>query len=105
MSVSVDSPDVFFVVLRYVNRRGSDVWGRMTVVEDGWSHHCGNCKCWEGTLCFHGSAGIRRGGKSSYSLSISSRRFGLCASAAFGCWWWRLRIFPQGHRSVQVSGI
>ncbi|XP_035771041.1 laminin subunit alpha-5 [Neolamprologus brichardi] len=43
VSVSVDSPDVFFVVLRYVNRRGSDVWGRMTVVEDGRSHHCGNC--------------------------------------------------------------
>ncbi|XP_039878777.1 laminin subunit alpha-5 isoform X1 [Simochromis diagramma] len=43
VSVSVDSPDVFFVVLHYVNRRGSDVWGRMTVVEDGRSHHCGNC--------------------------------------------------------------
>ncbi|XP_030589628.1 laminin subunit alpha-5 isoform X2 [Archocentrus centrarchus] len=43
VSVLVSSPDVFFVVLRYANWQGSVVRGRMSVTEDGWSHHCGNC--------------------------------------------------------------
>lgn len=45
VSVSVTSPDLFHVVLRYVNRGGSDVLGRVSVVEDGWNYFCANCKC------------------------------------------------------------
>lgn len=45
VSVSVGSPDLFHVVLRYANRAGSDVRGRVSVIEDGWSYRCGNCKC------------------------------------------------------------
>ncbi|XP_015822830.1 laminin subunit alpha-5 isoform X1 [Nothobranchius furzeri] len=41
--VSVSSPDLFRVVLRYVNWGDSDVRGRVTVKEDSWSHYCGNC--------------------------------------------------------------
>uniref|UniRef100_A0A8D3CPA0 Laminin subunit alpha-5 n=1 Tax=Scophthalmus maximus TaxID=52904 RepID=A0A8D3CPA0_SCOMX len=43
VSVSVGSPDLFHVVLRYANRAGSDVRGRVSVIEDGWSYRCGNC--------------------------------------------------------------
>ncbi|XP_036961278.1 laminin subunit alpha-5 isoform X1 [Acanthopagrus latus] len=44
VSVSVSSPDLFHVVLRYANRVGSDVLGRVSVIEDGsWSYYCGNC--------------------------------------------------------------
>uniref|UniRef100_A0A671Z2E7 Laminin, alpha 5 n=1 Tax=Sparus aurata TaxID=8175 RepID=A0A671Z2E7_SPAAU len=35
VSVSVSSPDLFHVVLRYANRVGSDVLGRVSVIEDG----------------------------------------------------------------------
>uniref|UniRef100_A0A8D3ECX5 Laminin subunit alpha 3 n=1 Tax=Scophthalmus maximus TaxID=52904 RepID=A0A8D3ECX5_SCOMX len=35
VSVSVGSPDLFHVVLRYANRAGSDVRGRVSVIEDG----------------------------------------------------------------------
>uniref|UniRef100_A0A8C2ZML6 Laminin subunit alpha-5 n=1 Tax=Cyclopterus lumpus TaxID=8103 RepID=A0A8C2ZML6_CYCLU len=43
VSVSVSSPDLFHVVLRYANRRGSDVRGRVSVIDDGWNYYCGNC--------------------------------------------------------------
>ncbi|XP_070695085.1 laminin subunit alpha-5 [Pempheris klunzingeri] len=43
VSVSVSSPDLFHVVLRYANRGGSDVLGRVSVIEDGWNYYCGNC--------------------------------------------------------------
>ncbi|XP_073325739.1 laminin subunit alpha-5 [Pagrus major] len=43
VSVSVSSPDLFHVVLRYANRVGSDVVGRVSVIEDGWNYYCGNC--------------------------------------------------------------
>ncbi|XP_049919958.1 laminin subunit alpha-5 isoform X1 [Epinephelus moara] len=43
VSVSVSSPDLFRVVLRYANWGGSDVRGRVSVIEDGWSYYCGNC--------------------------------------------------------------
>ncbi|XP_053704727.1 laminin subunit alpha-5 isoform X1 [Synchiropus splendidus] len=43
VSVSVTSPDLFHVVLRYANWGGSDVQGRVAVLEDGWKYFCGNC--------------------------------------------------------------
>ncbi|KAM6929230.1 laminin subunit alpha-5 [Lycodopsis pacificus] len=43
VSVSVSSPDLFHVVLRYANRRGLDVRGRVSVIDDGWNYYCGNC--------------------------------------------------------------
>jgi len=49
VSVSVTSPDLFHVVLRYANWGGSHVRGRVSVIEDAWNYYCGNCKCWEGT--------------------------------------------------------
>lgn len=103
MSVSLDSPDVFFVVLRYVNRRGSDVWGRMTVVEDGRSHHCGNCKCWEGTVSMAAQESER------WEVFLLSLDFlATLRSLRFGCVWLLVVAAPclsSGHRSVQVSGI
>lgn len=44
VSVSVSSPDLFHVVLRYANRRGSDVRGRVSVIDDSWNYYCGNCE-------------------------------------------------------------
>lgn len=46
VSVFVTSPDLFRVALRYSNRAGSAVWGRVSVIEDGRSYYCGNCE-WE----------------------------------------------------------
>uniref|UniRef100_A0A665VCL0 Laminin, alpha 5 n=1 Tax=Echeneis naucrates TaxID=173247 RepID=A0A665VCL0_ECHNA len=43
VSVSVSSPDLFHVVLCYTNWGGSDVRGRVSVVEEDWSSFCGNC--------------------------------------------------------------
>ncbi|XP_043984093.1 laminin subunit alpha-5 isoform X1 [Gambusia affinis] len=43
VSVFVTSPDLFRVALRYSNRAGSAVWGRVSVMEDGRSYYCGNC--------------------------------------------------------------
>uniref|UniRef100_A0A4W6G0T1 Laminin, alpha 5 n=2 Tax=Percomorphaceae TaxID=1489872 RepID=A0A4W6G0T1_LATCA len=43
VSVSVNSPDLFHVVLRYASWGGSDVRGRVSVIEDGWNYRCGNC--------------------------------------------------------------
>ncbi|KAF3860796.1 hypothetical protein F7725_001051, partial [Dissostichus mawsoni] len=40
VSVSVSSPDLFHVVLRYANRGGADVLGRVSVIEDTWSYYC-----------------------------------------------------------------
>nr|XP_033943330.1 laminin subunit alpha-5 isoform X2 [Pseudochaenichthys georgianus] len=42
VSVSVSSPDLFHVVLRYANRGGADVLGRVSVIEDTWSYYCGS---------------------------------------------------------------
>ncbi|KAF7645654.1 hypothetical protein LDENG_00200400, partial [Lucifuga dentata] len=42
--VSVSSPDLFHVVLRYANRGGLTVRGRVSVIEDGWSYYCGNLR-------------------------------------------------------------
>ncbi|KAG9332520.1 hypothetical protein JZ751_014618 [Albula glossodonta] len=41
--VSVSSPDLFHVVLRYVNRGSTDIRGRVSVLEDEKSFLCGNC--------------------------------------------------------------
>ncbi|XP_069573485.1 laminin subunit alpha-5 [Brachyistius frenatus] len=43
VSVSVNSPDVFHMVLRYANQGGSDVRGRASVIEGAWSYYCGGC--------------------------------------------------------------
>ncbi|XP_015258525.1 PREDICTED: laminin subunit alpha-5, partial [Cyprinodon variegatus] len=43
VSVFVTSPDLFRVVLRYSNWGGSAVRGRVSIIEDGWNHFCGNC--------------------------------------------------------------
>lgn len=44
VSVSISSPDLFHVVLRYANWRGDDVLGRVSVIEDDWNNYCGNCE-------------------------------------------------------------
>ncbi|XP_061114000.1 laminin subunit alpha-5 isoform X1 [Conger conger] len=43
VAVSLSSPDLFHVVLRYVNRGSADVRGRVSVLEDGKSILCSNC--------------------------------------------------------------
>ncbi|XP_037396843.1 laminin subunit alpha-5 isoform X2 [Pygocentrus nattereri] len=43
VEVVVGSPDLFHVVLSYVNRGGVDVRGRVSVVEDARKFQCGNC--------------------------------------------------------------
>ncbi|XP_056106000.1 laminin subunit alpha-5 isoform X1 [Rhinichthys klamathensis goyatoka] len=43
VEVVVGSPDLFHVVLHYVNRGGMDVRGRVSVIEDGRHFLCGNC--------------------------------------------------------------
>uniref|UniRef100_A0A8C9YTX6 Laminin A chain n=1 Tax=Sander lucioperca TaxID=283035 RepID=A0A8C9YTX6_SANLU len=40
---NLTSPDLFHVVLRYANRGGSDMRGRVSVIEDAWNYYCGNC--------------------------------------------------------------
>lgn len=44
LSVSLSSPDLFHMVLRYVNWGASEVVGRVSVLEDHWSLYCGNCE-------------------------------------------------------------
>lgn len=46
LSVSLSSPDLFHMVLHYVNWGSSEVVGKVSVIEDHWSAYCGNCKCW-----------------------------------------------------------
>lgn len=46
LSVSLSSPDLFHMVLRYVNWGPTEVLGRVSVVENHWSLYCGNCECW-----------------------------------------------------------
>lgn len=46
LSVSLSSPDLFHMVLRYINWGASAVVGRVSVLEDHWSFYCGNCECW-----------------------------------------------------------
>ncbi|XP_030624223.1 laminin subunit alpha-5 [Chanos chanos] len=43
VSVGIGSPDLFHVVLHYVNRGSVDVRGRVSVLENGRTFHCGNC--------------------------------------------------------------
>ncbi|KTG35339.1 hypothetical protein cypCar_00020114, partial [Cyprinus carpio] len=43
VEVVVGSPDLFHVVLHYVNRGGVDVRGRVSVIEDARHFLCGNC--------------------------------------------------------------
>ncbi|XP_051518234.1 laminin subunit alpha-5 [Myxocyprinus asiaticus] len=43
VEVVVGSPDLFHVVLHYVNRGGVDVRGRVSVIEDDRHFVCGNC--------------------------------------------------------------
>ncbi|KAI5095781.1 laminin subunit alpha-5 isoform X1 [Silurus meridionalis] len=43
IEVVVGSPDLFHVVLHYVNRGGTDIWGRVSVVEDIRNFQCSNC--------------------------------------------------------------
>ncbi|XP_036390362.1 laminin subunit alpha-5 isoform X1 [Megalops cyprinoides] len=43
VAVSVSSPDLFHVVLRYVSRGSVDIRGRVSVLEDGKNFLCGNC--------------------------------------------------------------
>ncbi|XP_034151886.1 laminin subunit alpha-5 isoform X3 [Esox lucius] len=43
VQVSVSSPDLFQIVLRYVNRGGLDMRGRVFVLEDSKNFLCGNC--------------------------------------------------------------
>ncbi|XP_058499238.1 laminin subunit alpha-5 isoform X1 [Solea solea] len=43
VSVSVSSPDLFHVVLRYANWGGLAVRGRVWIIEDGWDFRCGKC--------------------------------------------------------------
>uniref|UniRef100_A0AAQ6AMH3 Laminin subunit alpha-5 n=1 Tax=Amphiprion ocellaris TaxID=80972 RepID=A0AAQ6AMH3_AMPOC len=38
------SPDLFHVVLRYANWGGSDVRGRVSVIEDSWNYYCEQSK-------------------------------------------------------------
>ncbi|XP_057219104.1 laminin subunit alpha-5 isoform X1 [Triplophysa rosa] len=43
VEVVVGSPDLFHVVLHYVNRGGLDVRGQVSVIEEGRHFLCGNC--------------------------------------------------------------
>uniref|UniRef100_A0A8C9WEB0 Laminin, alpha 5 n=1 Tax=Scleropages formosus TaxID=113540 RepID=A0A8C9WEB0_SCLFO len=43
VSVSISTPDLFHMVLRFVNRGSTDVHGRISVLEDGKNFLCGNC--------------------------------------------------------------
>lgn len=63
VSVSVSSPDLFRVVLRYANWGSSAVRGRVSVIEESWNYYCGNCKC--------------RTGYSGYCLKTACTRFWL----------------------------
>lgn len=44
VEVVVGSPDLFHVVLRYVNRGGTDIWGSVSVMEDSRNFLCSNCE-------------------------------------------------------------
>ncbi|KAB5546449.1 hypothetical protein PHYPO_G00072140 [Pangasianodon hypophthalmus] len=44
VEVVVGSPDLFHVVLHYVNRGGRDIWGRVSVMEDSRNFPCSNFK-------------------------------------------------------------
>ncbi|KAK3546887.1 hypothetical protein QTP86_003815 [Hemibagrus guttatus] len=43
VEVVVGAPDLFHVVLHYVNRGGTDIWGRVYVMEDSRNFLCSNC--------------------------------------------------------------
>uniref|UniRef100_A0A7N6AUU7 Laminin subunit alpha-5 n=1 Tax=Anabas testudineus TaxID=64144 RepID=A0A7N6AUU7_ANATE len=43
VSMLVSSPDLFHVVLRYVNPGSSDVRARLLIREDNWNYQCSNC--------------------------------------------------------------
>uniref|UniRef100_A0A3B4BCE3 Laminin, alpha 5 n=1 Tax=Periophthalmus magnuspinnatus TaxID=409849 RepID=A0A3B4BCE3_9GOBI len=41
--VSISSPDLFRVLLRFLNRGGTPVWGRVTILEEVWHYYCHHC--------------------------------------------------------------
>uniref|UniRef100_A0AAV2LXJ7 Laminin subunit alpha-5 n=1 Tax=Knipowitschia caucasica TaxID=637954 RepID=A0AAV2LXJ7_KNICA len=43
VQVSVGSPDLFKVMLRFLNRGGAPVWGRVTILEEAWHYYCHHC--------------------------------------------------------------
>lgn len=45
VSVSVGSPDLFHMVLRYTSWLRSDVVGKVSVIKDSWNIYCDGCKC------------------------------------------------------------
>lgn len=57
VSVSVGSPDLFHVVLHYVNRASAEVLGRVLVLEGEWSSYCANCECCQTGSVLPGSCG------------------------------------------------
>lgn len=57
VSVSVGSPDLFHVVLHYVNRASAEVLGRVLVLEGEWSSYCANCECCQTGSVHPGSCG------------------------------------------------
>lgn len=51
-SVSPGSPDLFHIMLRYVNRASVDVLGRVVVLEGERSYSCANCEfCKQAASC------------------------------------------------------
>lgn len=57
VSVSVGSPDLFHIVLRYVNQASVEVLGRVVVLEGDWSYYCANCEFMRTGSVLSGSAG------------------------------------------------
>lgn len=57
VSVSVGSPDLFHVVLHYVNRASAEVLGRVLVLEGEWSSYSANCECCQTGSVLPGSCG------------------------------------------------
>lgn len=57
VSVSVGSPDLFHVVLHYVNQASAEVLGRVLVLEGEWSSYCANCECCQTGSVLPGSCG------------------------------------------------
>ncbi|KAK7884080.1 hypothetical protein WMY93_027203 [Mugilogobius chulae] len=43
VQVSVSAPDLFKVMLRFLNRGGVPVWGRVTILEEAWHYYCHHC--------------------------------------------------------------
>lgn len=98
VSVSVGSPDLFHVVLHYVNRASAEVLGRVLVLEGEWSSYCTNCECCQTGSVHPGSCGdwwlVSMGvvslsghglGKSSCCLCCCCSTFSSFSSKTFSC--------------------